>query len=112
LLAEMIPLWAAGEIEARPQNHDIATYTKRFEKQDGEVHFMDDAQTNLLKIRAFEGWPVAFAYFERNGKRLRVQLLDAHIQGDVLVLDTVKPEGKNAMSYTEFVRSGATPIMD
>lgn len=112
LLAEMIPLWVQKQIEAHPQNHDVATYTKKFEKQDGEVRFMDDAYTNLLKIRAYEGWPTAYAFFERGGKRIRVQLLDAHLAHDVLVLDTVKPEGKNAMPYSEFVRSGATPVME
>lgn len=112
LLAEMIPLWAAGEIEARPQNHDVATYSKKFEKRDGLIHFLDDPYTNLLKIRAYEGWPTAYAFFERDGKEIRVQLLDAHVANDVLVLDVVKPEGKNAMTYTEFIRSGATPVMD
>jgi methionyl-tRNA formyltransferase len=112
LLAEMIPLWATGEIEARPQNHDVATYSKKFEKRDGLIHFLDDPYTNLLKIRAYEGWPTAYAFFERDGKEIRVQLLDAHVANDVLVLDVVKPEGKNAMTYTEFIRSGATPVMD
>lgn len=112
LLAEMIPLWLSGEIDARAQNHDIATYTKKFEKEDGRLNFMEDARTNLLKIRAYEGWPTAFAFFERNGKTIRVQILDAHIEGDILVLDVVKPEGKQAMTYAEFVRSGATPIME
>lgn len=112
LLAEMLPLWIDEEIDARPQNHDVATYTKKFEKRDGEINFMDDPYTNMLKIRAFEGWPTAYAFFERDGKTLRVQLIEAHMQGDVLVLDTVKPEGKNVMSYAEFVRSGATPIME
>ncbi len=112
LLAEMLPLWCAGEIEARPQNHDIATYTRKFEKRDGLINFMEDPYTNLLKIRAYEGWPTAYAFFERDGKEIRVQLLEAHISGDVLVLDTVKPEGKNVMSYSEFVRTGATPIME
>jgi methionyl-tRNA formyltransferase len=108
----MIPLWISGSIEAHEQNHDIATYTRKFEKQDGLINFMDDPYTNLLKIRAYEGWPVAFAFFERAGKRLRVQILDAHLSGGTLVLDTVKPEGKGAMSYQEFVRSGATPVME
>ncbi len=112
LLSEMIPLWANKEIEARAQNHDVATYTTKFEKRDGLIHFMEDPYQNLLKIRAYEGWPTAYAFFERDGKEIRVQLLEAHIANDVLVLDVVKPEGKNAMSYTEFVRSGATPVMD
>lgn len=112
LLAEMIPLWVAGKIEAHEQNHDVATYTKKFEKQDGLISFMDEATTNLRKIRAYEGWPSAYSFFERGGNRIRVQILDAHIEGDILVLDLVKPEGKQAMTYAEFVRSGATPLME
>lgn len=112
LLSDMLPLWVAGEVEAHPQNHDIATYCRKFEKRDGEINFMDDPWENLLKIRAYEGWPTAYAFFERDGKQIRVQLLEAHVQNDVLVLDTVRPEGKNTMSYSEFVRTGATPIME
>ncbi len=112
LLCEMIPLWVRKQIEAHPQNHDVATYTRKFEKQDGEIRFTDDARTNLLKIMAYEGWPTAYAFFVRDGKRIRVQLLEAHIEYDELVLDTVKPEGKNAMTFTEFARSGASPATD
>ncbi len=109
LLAEMIPLWVADEIEAREQNHDVATYTKKFEKADGEIDLSADAYSNLLKIRAYEGWPTAFAFFTRDGKDMRVQILDAHIAGDELVIDSVKPEGKNVMPYAEFIRGGAVP---
>jgi hypothetical protein len=31
------------------------------------------------------------------------------MEGKKLVLDTVKPEGKGAMSAAEFIRSGAKP---
>lgn len=110
LLAEMIPLWVDGSIEAHPQNHDIATYTRKFEKQDGEIDLSADAYTNLLKIRAYEVWPTAYAFFVRTGKRVRVQILDAHMEGSDLVIDMVKPEGKNSMPYQEFLRSGAQPI--
>lgn len=109
LLAEMIPLWVSGAIEAHEQNHDVATYTKKFEKQDGEISLRDDGYTNLLKIRAYEGWPTAFTYFVRGGKRIRVQILEAHMEHNTLAIDLVKPEGKNAMPYSEFLRSGAMP---
>src|SRR3989344_4682649 len=33
LLAQVLPLWVAGEIETREQNHDLATYCKQFEKE-------------------------------------------------------------------------------
>jgi methionyl-tRNA formyltransferase len=110
LLVEILPLWIRGEIEARPQNHDLATYCEKFEKSDGLLDLAEDAYKNLLKIRAFEGWPGTYTFFERDGKRIRVQILDAHIEGTKLVVDKVKPEGKGEMLYADFVRSGARPI--
>lgn len=106
LVAEILPLWARGEIEAREQNHDVATYTKIFEKEDGEIDLSADPYTNLLKIRAFEGWPGTYAYFLRGDKKIRVQILDAHMAGNKLMLDRVKPEGKGEMPYADFARSG------
>jgi methionyl-tRNA formyltransferase len=110
LLARILPLWAQDEIEARPQNHDLATFSKKFTKEDGLLDLRGDAYQNLLTIRAFEGWPGTFAYFEREGKKIRVQILDADVDGGKLVITNVKPEGKTAMSFDAFVRSGAKPL--
>lgn len=110
LLAQILPAWIAGEIEARPQNHDIATYSEKIEKQDGRLDLSADPYQNVLKIRAYEGWPGTFAYFERNGKKIRVSILDARLQNGELIIEKVKPEGKNEMSYGEFLRSGAKPL--
>ena len=110
LLAEILPLWVSGDIEAQPQNHDIATYCKQFAKEDGLLDLSADAYQNLLKIRAFDGWPGTYTFFEKDGKQIRVQVLDAHIENKKLILDIVKPEGKNEMPYADFARSGAQPI--
>lgn len=107
LLAQILPLWIKGHIEARAQNHDVATYCEKIEKSDGHLDLNADAYQNLLKIRAYEGWPGTFTYFERAGKKIRVAIVDAHLEGTELVVDTVKPEGKKEMSYAEFLRSGA-----
>ncbi|QQG37508.1 MAG: methionyl-tRNA formyltransferase [Candidatus Kaiserbacteria bacterium] len=109
LLAQVLPLWCADTIEARPQNHDIATYSEKIEKNDGLLDVNDDPRTNILKIRAYEGWPGTHAFFTRGSKKIRVQILQAHTEGGRLVIDTVKPEGKNEMRYDEFLRSGAKP---
>ena len=116
LLAQVLPLWVAGEIEARPQNHDLATYCKQFEKKDGLLDLSADpcltgrrAYQNLLKIRALEGWPGTYAFFTRANKKIRVQILDAHTENSALVIDKVKPEGKKEMSYVAFLNSGARP---
>jgi methionyl-tRNA formyltransferase len=104
LVAEILPLWSRGEIEPQEQNHDVATYTKMFEKEDGLLDLSADPYRNLLKIRAFDGWPGTYTFMEKNGKQMRVQILDAHIANGKLVLDRVKPEGKNEMSFADFVR--------
>jgi methionyl-tRNA formyltransferase len=109
LLAEMLPRWVAGDIDATEQNHDIATYCSIFTKEDGLLDLKADPYQNLLKIRAFDGWPGTYAFFERAGKRLRVQVLDAEVINNRLQIMTVKPEGKGEMEYDAFLRSGAVP---
>lgn len=109
LLAQVLPAWLADEIETRPQNHDIATYSGKIEKDDGRLDLSADPYQNLLKIRAYEGWPGTFAYFDRSGKKIRVSILDAHVQNGKLVIGTVKPEGKREMRYDELLRSKAKP---
>jgi len=116
LLAEYLPRWVVGEIEAHAQNDDLATYCKMFTKEDGLLDLSADPYHNLLKIRAFEGWPCAYALFERNNERTRVKILDAHLDGargataPKLVIDRVKPDGKSEMNYQDFLRSGAQPV--
>lgn len=110
LLAQVLVPWTNGEIEAQPQNHDVATYCEKLTKADGLLDLSEDPYRNLLKIRALEGWPSTYAFFERAGKRLRVQILDAHLEQGALAIDYVKPEGKGVMSYSDFARSGAKPI--
>ncbi|MDP3965787.1 MAG: methionyl-tRNA formyltransferase [bacterium] len=110
LLAQALPQWVKGEIDAHEQNHDIATYSEKIKKEDGLLNLADDARLNLRKIRAYEGWPGTYAFFERSGKKIRVGIVDAHVQDGALVIDRVKPEGKKEMGYAEFLRSGAKPI--
>lgn len=110
LLISILPSWLAGDIEAREQNHDIATLCPKYTKEDGLLDLHADAHVNLLKIRAFDTTVGTYTFFERNGKKIRVGILDAHLKNDKLVIDTVKPEGKREMPYEEFLRSGAVPL--
>lgn len=107
LLAQILPLWVSGDIVEQEQNHDLATYCEKLSKEDGLLDLSKDAYKNLLKLKALEGWPGTYAFFMRGGKKIRVQILDAHIQHQRFVIDRVRPEGKKEMSYEEFLRSGA-----
>src|SRR3989344_870781 len=110
LLLDIFPSWLSGGIEARGQKHDIAKLGPNYTKEDGRLDLHGDAYHNLLKIRAFDTTVGTHAFFERGGKKLRVGIIDAHIEGTKLILDTVKPEGKKEMGYEEFARSGVKSI--
>jgi methionyl-tRNA formyltransferase len=110
LLAEVLPLWARDEIQAQEQNHDVATHSHMFKKEDGLLDLTNgDSYQNLLKVRAFDSWPGTYSFFEKNGERIRVKVLDAHIEHGKLVIDSVKPEGKKEMPYRDFAQ-GAYPV--
>lgn len=116
LLIDILPSLVAGEIEAHEQNHDVATYCAKITKEDGLIDLNGDPYKNLLKIRAFDTTVGTHAFFERNGKKIRVGILDAHIDPSTklgarkLIIDRVKPEGKKEMAYEDFLRSGAQPL--
>lgn len=105
LLANTLPGWIAGDIQPIEQDHSQATYCSMFKKQDGELDIVHgDPHQNFAKICAFDGWPGAFFFVQRNGKKIRVVIVAAHMQGNQLVIDRVIPEGKKEMSYTDFLR--------
>ncbi len=105
LLADCIPKWIAGEIEAKEQDHTQATYTKKLTKEMGELDPAADPYQNFLKIRAFDGWPGTYFFTERNGKRIRIKIIDAELapDGSLHILKVI-PEGKKEMSYADFLK--------
>ena len=104
LLAPTMTEWIAGRIVAREQDHAQATLTRKWTKEDGEIDLKDNPVVNLRKIRAFDVWPGAFTFVERRGKRVRIKILDAHIESGALILDRVVPEGRREMAYEDFLR--------
>ncbi len=106
LLSEVIPTWIRGEITPIPQDHEKATFCTKITKEMGEIDLNGNAYKNLLKIRAFDAWPQTFFYNERNGKRIRIKIIDAEMDlNHSLKILRVIPEGKNEMSYEDFLKS-------
>lgn len=100
LLANTIPKWVSGKITAVPQDHKQATYSKKFNSDDGKINFDDEPEYNLRKIRAFTDWPKAF--FLTNDER-RVLISKAHLDNGGLIIDRVKPAGEEEVSYKQFL---------
>lgn len=105
LLTTTIPKWIAGEIAPQEQDHKSATYTKPIKKKDALIRLRDDSYLNYRKIRAFTPHPGAY-YFHatKNGKEIRVKIIDAHLDNNELVITRVVPEGKKEMDYNDFLR--------
>lgn len=103
LLVEIIPEWRNG-LRGVPQDHWHATFTKKITKEDGLIELSGDPFFNYKKIRAFDGWPGAYFFTERNGKKMRVVVSEARYENGLLIITRVIPEGKKAMSYEDFLR--------
>jgi methionyl-tRNA formyltransferase len=104
LLVEVIPEWIKGKITPEAQDENKATFTKKIKKEDGLIELDGDAYQNLLKIHAFDQWPVAYFLANRNNKEIRVKITDADIEDNKLKIKRVIPEGKKEMDYEDFLR--------
>lgn len=104
LLAQTLPQWISGALTPQEQDHAGATHSVKITKDMALIDLTDDPISNLRKIRAFDGWPGAYYFHEKNGMPIRVKIVDAEIKDGALVLLRVIPEGKKEMSYEDFLR--------
>ncbi len=109
LLAEIMPAWNQGTIEATPQNHELATYTQKVSKEDGLINLDADARSNYLKYCAYTPWPSVYFFVEKNGVQIRVKIVKAtyktNATGGAFVIEKVIPEGKGETDYETFMKS-------
>jgi len=104
LLTELLPAFEADQVSATPQNHEQATFARKIEKAAGELDLAGDAVQNWNTYRAFAESPGTFFFIEKSGVRTRVKIKTATFENNVFVPDRIVPEGKNEMSYADFVR--------
>jgi methionyl-tRNA formyltransferase len=83
LLLEVLPRWAAGQIEPVPQDHHQATYSQLLKKQDGRIDWEKPAVEIWRQVRAYQPWPGAYTYWR--GKLLKIleaQPIPALVRGE------------------------------
>ena len=110
MLVGLMPSILGGTVALTEQDHARATRAGKMTKEDGLLDLSEDGVVNYRKYRAYYGWPGTYAFFERGGKRLRGIIMKARMDGARFVIETIKPEGKGAIPYEEFLRSGAKPL--
>jgi methionyl-tRNA formyltransferase len=94
LLAEVIE-----SPQFTPQPDEGAVYAEKITAADRELS-LDDALDSWRRVRALS--PHIGARGELNGRR--VTIWKARLDGDTFIPEIVQPEGRNRMSYDEFVR--------
>ena len=126
LLSETIVKLGEGTAVRTPQDGSLATYAAKIEKEDCKIDFTLDARTLDCRIRGVTPIPGAFCYHgEKMLKILRATPVERSGDTPGLVVDTdsvgtgsftvlcgtgalivtsVKPEGKGAMSAGDFIR--------
>ena len=126
LLTDVLPSWAAGEVQSRSQDDSAATVTKRLSKADGEIDWGQPADRVARQVRAYHPWPGSFTRW--NSKI--VKIVEAQVAtpgpgspaapghvlalpegrvgvaaGDgVLELQRMQLEGRRAVSAGEFLQ--------
>jgi len=103
LLAEAMPAWIAGEINAEPQDESKASFSRKFSDADALLN-PEGGYADLLKIRAFDKGPRAY-FVDANRKRVIVT--DAKMNDEKLEILKVIPEGKKEMPYADYKRGAA-----
>ncbi|MEN9647385.1 MAG: hypothetical protein RLY57_189 [Candidatus Parcubacteria bacterium] len=104
LLADNISNYLTGILVPKAQDDTRATYCHMITKDMGHIDLTNDPYTNWRKIQALHGWPGTWFFVQHNEKQIRVSIRKAHYQDNVLTIETVVPEGKKEMLYSDFLR--------
>ena len=117
----------AGRATRTPQDHSLATYAEKIEKEDCKIDFTLDARICQCRIRGVTPIPGAFCF--QNGKMLKITecfvddknyskpvgtVVEICGQGDgyitvacgsgAIKITKLKPEGKGVMSAGDYIR--------
>jgi methionyl-tRNA formyltransferase len=102
LLAEVLPLWKESKITPEEQNHRQATFTKKFEKNDGEIDFKKSDEEKYCLYCAMDSWPQTF-FFDKEKKR--VKIVKAEMKNGVFTPLLVIPEGKKEIKWSVYLKN-------
>ncbi len=101
LLAETLPLWLRGEVEARPQDDSQATMTRTLSKEDGLLDWNMPAEQLARRVRALQPWPGTYTYWEdRLLKVLQARPARQNMQGKPGTVSILPGNEKNIVVQT------------
>jgi methionyl-tRNA formyltransferase len=121
MLIHYLPLYVTGEVTPRQQSHtDRATYSRKLTKEDGVIDWSKPAANIECEIRAFIDWPKSVTQLagkdvvitgarvtdgsgEPGAIEVRGKELFVYCGKDALIIERLKPAGKNEMTSEAFL---------
>lgn len=109
VLIKILPDYLAGKITPIAQDHDQATITKKFTKEDGYLDPQIPAINRYRKFLALNPWPGT--YFDYPGPQGKIHLIvkSAHLESSEdnetkIIYDRVIPAGRKEMPWEDFLK--------
>ncbi len=116
-LKAILPMWLNNETQPAPQEKvtvaasNVPTYSRKLTKEDGRIDWTKPAEVLEREIRAYAEWPKSYTKLasldvivtESHVSKTREDSLSMQTGEDFLVIDKLKPAGKNEMTAKEFL---------
>lgn len=99
LLVETLPSFEEGAASRTPQDHALASFSKKIRKDMGELDLNGDAIENWNRYRAYAESPGTYFFMEKEGKRIRIKVRTAELVDGAFVPVRVVPEGKTETDF-------------
>lgn len=112
LFIDILPQWISGTASPKEQDHQAATFTRKFVKQDGQLAFSiegidiepEQSITLYRQFCAFHRSPGAFFFDSHNGREIRIKVTEATLKDGLFTPLRIIPEGKREMDYESYLR--------
>ncbi len=109
MLTQILNHYIDGNLKPVDQDHAKATFTRKFEKKEGEIKLDDDAKAVQNKFRALLPHIPIFFFINHKDKEIRVKINEVNLNKNFVknklakeIIKKVTPEGKSEMSFSDF----------
>ncbi len=110
LVLQILPHYIDGALKSIEQDHIKATFTRKFNKKEGEIKLEDMAKEVQNKFRAFLPHIPIFFFINHNNKQIRVKISKIDLSKEFVknktareIIEKVIPEGKSEIDFNSFL---------
>lgn len=109
MLAQILNHYIDGNLKLIEQDHAQATFTRKFEKKEGEIKLDDNAEVVQNEFKALLPHIPIFFFINHKDREIRVKVNEINLSKDFVkdklakdIIKKVTPEGKSEMNFSDF----------